>query len=310
MWPLLLIALAMGTVGYYLALSSPEPQLEHRGAYGIERSEPIDPEAVADDENVTLQYGAGPERSLQLAIDQSHRAGDSEMTTQIDLDLSETRESVDGGIEYTREYEQVGVSMQENGRPVDAEIAAQIESLLVGTRAVSTVSSIGRPKTHEWRSVTNPQVRQTLYILRHATRLLTPHLRRDAVNPGDSWSYTLPAKSVADSQFVESLDGKVRVRMEYVGTVERDGRRLAVLDRSIELSGGGEIQLEEEPGPRWFELSGQGSGRVLFDIERGMVVESRVNFERTLELQGPEGETRKRKGQIELYLREAPKNGS
>jgi len=299
----------MGTVGYYLALISPEPELEYEGAYEIERAAPVDGDAIEQTENVELRYAAGRSRQMQLAIEQTHGTGDAEMVTEIDLDMTETRRDLEqGGVEYDRAYERVGLSITEQGEPVDAQIAAQIESLLVGTRAVTSVSAIGKPTSHEWRSVTNPEVRHTLNIVRHSTRLLMPHLRRDAVNPGDRWTYRLPAESVADNRFVQSLDGEVVVDTEYLGTTERGGRRLAILDRSIEVSGGGEINLEDEPGTRWFELTSQGSGRVRFDIEDGSVVDSRLSVDRSLELQGGDEQSATREGHIELYVREAPKS--
>ena len=299
----------MGSVGYYLALTSPEPQLEHTGAFGIERPEPIAEESLQREGAAEFRYKPGKRRDLQLAIEQSHRQGDAEMLTRIDLGLTEARRqpSEGAGVKFVREYQRVGVSIRENGEPVDSQIAAQIESLLVGTRAVSTVDGIGKPTAYDWRSVTNPQVRKTLYILRHATQLLTPHFRRDAVNPGDSWTYRLPADAAGGGRFVESIEGDVEARATFVGTVERKGRRLAVIERSLNISGSGEIQLEDEPGTRWFELTGEGSGRLLFDIEQGAIVQSRLIVDRTLELQGDD-EARVRKGEIELFMREAPES--
>lgn len=300
----------MGAVGYYLALTSPEPELEHTGAGGIAISDPIAIDSPDKEGGIELRYDGGDTRDLQFALEQSHQSGEARMVTELGLALTEARRSAAEGIELDREYQRIGVSIQEDGRPVDAEIAAQIESLLSGTRAVSTVSPIGKPSSFDWRSVTNPQVRQTLYILRHATRLLTPHLRRDAVNPGDTWRYTLPAEGVGQSRFVESIDGQIEIRNTFVGTVERQGRRLAVIERAFDLSGDGEVTLEDEPGSRWFELTGKGTGRVLFDIDRGAVVESRLSLDRTLKMQGTETDSQTREGQIELLIREAPENGS
>ncbi len=305
----MLIALAAGAVGYYLAVTSPEPVLEHNGAFGIAARMELGDEAIGREAGpVELRYRAGDDRRLEFAVEQSDPTRASGIVTQIDLEFDEQREPTgegadEEGIQFEHVYERVGVTIEEGGEPVQNEIAAQIESLLEGTRAISTVDAIGKPGEFEWRSVTNPQVRQTLGILRHGTQLLTPRMRRGAVNPGETWQYELPASGL-EGRHVQSMEGKVTVQEKLVGIVERGSRRLAVLDRSLQVDARGKLEVEEVSGARAFELTGEGSGRVLFDVEAGTVVQSRLTVSRSLELEEDDGERSTREGKIELLMQE------
>jgi hypothetical protein len=269
----------------------------------------LDEEAIdREAEPVELRYRPGEGRRLEFGVEQSDPTREAGIVTHIDIELDEqrapTEEGSDSrGVRFERVYDRVGVSIDEGGEPVQNEIAAQIESLLVGTRAISTVDTIGKPGTFEWKSVTNPQVRQTLGILRHGIQLLTPRMRRGKVNPGEKWQYKLPASGL-ESRYVESLEGELAVEERLVGTVERDGRRLAVIDRSLQIDARGKLEVEEVSGARAFELTGKGDGRVLFDIEAGAVVQSRLNVSRSLELEGDSGGRSSRKGEIELLVQQ------
>lgn len=303
----MLIALAAGAVGYYLALTAPEPVLEHSGAFGITARMELDDEAIErESEPVELRYRVGDDRRIEFAVEQSDPTRRSGIVTQIAIEFDEQRELTgEGGeqeaVQFDRVYERAGVTIDEDGEPVQNDIAAQIESLLEGTRAISTVDAIGKPGEFDWRSVTNPQVRQTLGILRHGTQLLTPRMRRGAVNPGETWRYEVPASGF-QSRHVQSMVGKVAVAERLVGTVERDGRRLAVIDRSLQVDASGKLEVQEISGPRAFALTGEGSGRVLFDIEAGAVVQSLLTVSRSLELEDGEGERTTREGKIELLM--------
>lgn len=301
----MLIALAAGAVGYYLALTAPEPVLEHRGAFGITARTELDDEAIErESDPVELRYGVRDDRRLEFAVEQSDPTRESGIVTQIAIELDEQREPAgEDGVQFDRIYERVGVTIDEDGEPVQNDIAAQIESLLEGTRAISTVDAIGKPGEFDWRSVTNPQVRQTLGILRHGTQLLTPRMRRGAVNPGETWRYEVPASGF-QSRHVQSMVGKVAVAERLVGTVEREGRRLAVIDRSLQVDASGKLEVQEVSGTRAFELTGEGAGRVLFDIEAGTVVQSLLTVSRNLELEDGEGERSTREGKIELLMQE------
>ena len=301
----MLLALSLGAAGYYLALSNPVPDFTRAESYGVDFAADAGAPEVDGGEAVELRYLPGDERRFVFSFRQTDTSGEAEVTTRIDVGFDERRRKrpKGEGVVVERTYRDVGVTIRENDKGVGPRITEQMESLLVGSREVGRYDPVGRPTSHEWRSVTNPQVRETLSTLHNATLLLMPRFRRGAVNPKDSWSYRLPA-DVVDDPNVESLDGEAAVESRYVGTVERDGRRLAVVERSIELSGSATIKLEEEPEPRNVEVTGEGSGRALFDIEGGGVVESRLSFRRELTLEGGEDQRTTRTGRVEMMLRE------
>ncbi len=302
-----MIAAAAGSVGYYLALTAPEPTLEPGGPFGIEARQEVDAAAIDREAKPTrLRYRAGPDRRLEYALEQSGPTGSPEIVTRIEAELAESRRAIEGeeAIEYERTYDRVGVAIDEDGEAVQADIAAQIESLLQGTRSVATRRATGAPGEFEWRSVTNPQVRQTLNILRHGGRLLTPRLRDGAVNPGEGWEYRLPASGL-ESRHVRAVDGEIAVEEEFVGIVEAENDTLGVVDRSLELEADGEVEPEDAPDAYGFELRGEGTGRVLFDVEAGAIVQSRLTMSRRLKLEDGESGRERREGRIELLLQEA-----
>jgi hypothetical protein len=308
LWPLFVIALALGAVGYVTALSNPNPDLGQEQSYSAEWGAETDVGEPSEESGpVDLAYRSGGERRLQIGFRQADTSGEHDVETRIDLEVAEKRHQRPeaDGVRLERTYEKVGVSIRENERSIGPKIAAQMESLLLGSREILEVDPIGKPQEREWESVTNPQVRQTLRILRHATLLVMPRPRRGEVNPGDEWSYRLPAE-IVDSSNTKQLEGEVGVREHYRGTVERQGRRLAVIERSFDLGASGQIRPRHDADFRSFDLVGEGTGRVLFDPEAGAVVESRLEVSRSLEIEGSDRQAGPRKGTIRIRLREAP----
>lgn len=300
----MLLALLLGSVGYYLALSNPIPDFSREESYAVE-VEDEQLEKVTDAGPVQLSYRAGPSRMLEFSFRQSDSSGAANVLTRIDVGLEEKRRKFDEkpGVELERTYQKVGVTIREGDKSVGPRITAQIESLLIGSREVARFDANGKPMGFDWESVTNPQVRQTLSIMRNTTLLVMPRLRRGAVNPGDEWKYRMGADILEDDR-VDSIDGDVNVLERYVGVVERDNRRLAVIDRTLDISGSGEIRLVDEDAPRAFDVAGQGSGRVLFDVDAGEIVRSTLTFDRELTIEGASDQNRTRKGHFDLLLRE------
>ena len=307
LWPLFVIALALGSVGYATALRNPNPELGQKESYDVDWEGEGDVGEPSESSGpVALAYRPGEERRLQIGFRQADTSGEYDVTTRIDLSLTEQRDgrADEAGVRLERTYQKVGVSIEENERAIGPNIAAQMESLLLGSREILEVDPVGKPRETEWESVTNPQVRQTLRILRHATLLVMPRPRRGKVNPGDEWSYRLPAE-VVDSANTRGLEGEVQVREHYMGTVEREGRRLAVIDRAFDLGASGQIRPRYDADFRSFDLVGEGTGRVLFDPEAGEIVESRLEVSRSLEIEGANSQSGPRKGTIRIRLREA-----
>jgi hypothetical protein len=167
---------------------------------------------------------------------------------------------------------------------------------------------IGVPLGAEWTSVTNPQVRETLALVRHAQTLLMPRLPRGPVNAGESWIYHLKADTV-NPMGAGRLKGAVEVETVYRGNVSAEAdRELAYIQRRFSIDGS--FVREDRSGAETrLTLEGQGRGTALFDLETGQVVESRVTFQRLLTRGGQDGEAsdagqQVQRGTVKLYLGE------
>jgi hypothetical protein len=144
------------------------------------------------------------------------------------------------------------------------------------------MSAAGERQAVDWTSVTNPQVRRTLGLLRAADKMLMPRFRAEPVNVDESWSYRFPAPAEQAYQRDHpglQVDGAVNVTTRFAGVLQQDGRRLAVLVRRLEFQTTGRGNNEKsEPT---FSLSGSGRGEALFDVDRGVVVDSWLRLDRS-----------------------------
>jgi len=224
----------------------------------------------------------------------------------MDLEFREARSGREGGepgVRFRRTYREAGVSIGEGELVVGPRISRQIESLLDGVESVVVVDAIGRPVEKDWTSVTNPQVRQTLRMLRHAQILLAPRPRRGETNVGESWSYRLSANRLGSDR-VETIEGEVRIRERLAELVESEGRRVAVIERELEAEASGTVRLPEGDGEHRFQLTADGSGEARFAVVEGALVQSRLGVERELRIEGPSGDTSERGAKLEWSLAE------
>lgn len=314
------MATGLAAVGFVWAFNNPAEPPGKGAAVSIEAGllegdAPL--EAVEPAEPVELVYRPGGDRAMAMRMTQSGggNLADETVDTRMAFHLSESRQAPgqDGAggeagsegkggepaVTYRWKVRDVEVTVSEGEAPVGSAIVAQVDALLMGTSQRATIDRAGIPLSAEWTSVTNPQVRETLTLMRHAQRLLFPRMRRDAINAGERWVYEFEAKP-PNTDAIPGFKGEVRVETVFEGVVERDGRTLALLDRNFELSGAARVVADEESDERSLEFSGNGQGRALFDVEAGRLVESRVEMERVLRIDR-DGEPVERTGTVELY---------
>lgn len=294
-------------VGYGLAHRAPAPSYDGAPPFGIDAAGRAAGEGADAGGAVHPTYGGEGERRLEVAFRADETTRSPAVETRVDLGVRERRTSrPEGGVELERTFDDVAVSVTRDGESIDSQIVGQVESLLLGARAEVRLDSNGRVDGREWMSVTNPQVRQTLRVLKHAVVLATPRFRRGTINVGENWSYQfVPDAPVGGA--VRSMEALAEIEAELVGVRRRGERRLAVIDREIEVSADGSVELEEgrEYG---FELSADGGGRALFDLERGRIAESRVELSRRLQLLAGPDRRSTRRGELRIVLREKATN--
>jgi hypothetical protein len=311
-WPLVMAASCLTVLGFVLAFRT-----GGGGASKHEQPSPVElpGERVDDAEDpgspVALSYrelgsaadapdagGTSVEKSrrqMQLQIEQRRQSKDGGLVISgIEVDIDEvvrSRGDNKPGLEMRRTFQSARVSVADQpaegadaGRAGESshEISRQVARMLNGSVERVRMSAAGERQAVDWTSVTNPQVRRTLGLLRAADRMLMPRFRAESVNVGESWSYRFPAPS---EQVYQSdhpglqVDGAVTVTTRFAGVLAQDGRRLAVLDRRLEFQTtgrGGTGKAEPK-----FSLSGSGRGETLFDLERGVVVDSWLRLDRS-----------------------------
>lgn len=323
LWPLLVFGLTLSVVGFYLAFR-PVPETEReRDEITVEARHLTDDAALEPtDPGRPVELGYGPAGSRQLAFEMRQGNGADSGTLQSRLAFVLTEESLPPdqlepsvlpeeqepavGLAWT--FDRVAVSVRDGGGEVGRDIVDQVDRLLVGTRQVRVFDEIGVPLAAEWTSVTNPQVRETLALVRHAQTLLLPRLPRGPVNAGESWIYHLKADTV-NPMGAGRLKGIVEVETVYRGNVSGEAdRELAYLQRRFSIDG----TLVKEDGSEaetTLSLEGEGRGTALFDLAKGQVVESRVTFQRLLTRgaeQGGESDAGQQvqRGTVKLFLGE------
>jgi hypothetical protein len=315
--------LTLAAVGFYLAFR-PVPETEReRDEITVEARHLTDETALEPTDPgrpVELSYGPAGSRQLVFEMRQGNGADTGTLQSRLAFVLTEEGLSPDQldasvlpedgepalGLAWT--FDRVAVSVRDDGGEVGRDIVDQVDRLLVGTRQVRGFDDIGVPLGAEWTSVTNPQVRETLALVRHAQTLLMPRLPRGPVNAGESWIYHLKADTV-NPMGAGRLKGAVEVETVYRGNVSAEAdRELAYIQRRFSIDGSF-VREDRSAAETRLTLEGQGRGTALFDLETGQVVESRVTFQRLLTRGGQDGEAsdagqQVQRGTVKLYLGE------
>lgn len=157
-------------------------------------------------------------------------------------------------------------------RPIAGEMTAQLEQVLSRARASFELTPSGQLKDYQWRSRTNPELEPSLRLIESAQRLLSPHFRRDAVRPGDLWSYDLPLAGLTNPNGLKA-EGSLKVDNTFAGWMtDKSGEQLAVIRQRLVLEG----KLVHEA--QVVELSGSGQGLVLFDAKQGQLAKHTISL--------------------------------
>ncbi len=235
-------------------------------------------------ESAGFEEGAG--RPLTVQMEQKKPGADStEVTTGIELGVSERvrpRTDQNEGVELERTFKSATASVaDETSGETAPEISHQVARMLKGSVQRVRMRADGKREEVDWTSVTNPQVRRTLGLIRAGEQMLMPRFRDESVNAGESWTYRFPVpprEAYREEHPSLEVDGAVTVNAQFAGVVSEDDRRLAVLERRIEFQATG--RSESEGKGLEFSLSGSGRGEAWFDVDKGEVVESWLRLDR------------------------------
>lgn len=208
----------------------------------------------------------------------------------------EEREAVEGAVLLDRIFEEVRIDLIEGEARVGVDITRQLELLLADGGQAVLIEAHGPILEMAWTSDTNPQIRQTLLLIHDGLDLVHPHLRFDRVLVGESWTYRIASRLlVSEDEVLADARGELVIHNRFDGFVETPEGELAVLSQTFELGFGGGLGEEG----REFEARGEGKGKVLFDVNRGRVVASRLSMERETSFGGREESVLSR---VELLL--------
>lgn len=287
-------------VGFYLAIAQDSDiDLADDAQIDIVEMQPLAlPDSAVDRgvEPIEMRYQPADARMLGVAMRQTTRRNygeerDKTLVTNIDLKVKEELGEADAArfdreaaVAITRHYEgaQAEVVAGEDKR-VGPGITSQVEALIRGSITRTYLTPTGEPIDFEWREVPNPQARRMLYLMRDAHSFLTPRFFQGGVNPGESWSYEMPL-SVEQPELGVSADGKVSIENTFEGMVVNDEARLAVIRQKLAAEASGELDSEEAEAS--FEVSGEGEGLVIFDVDAGRVRAADLQLSRTLDVAG------------------------
>lgn len=305
--PLVMLAASLLVFGFILAFRyADDGTSDHRTPGTIQLREAR--AKVAEDPGgpVELTYDAalesgeaGPEgaaegagRSLTVQMEQQRPGVDSaKVTTRLELGVRERvrpRGDQKEGVELERTFNSARASVAEESSGETApEISRQVARMLMGSVQRVRMTTDGKREDVEWTSVTNPQVRRTLGLIRACEQMLMPRFRDESVNAGESWTYRFPvppSEAYREEHPSLEVDGAVTVNTQFAGVVSEDERRLAVLERRIEFQATGRSESEGESLE--FSLSGSGRGEAWFDVDNGEVVESWLRLDRRESVDG------------------------
>ena len=306
--PIFALAVALMAFGFYEALTY-DQKVPGAGQGG----EPIaPPDALAGGEGTgepraQLSYTPSSAHVSSMTLTQKsvrqYLRGESEpLETRIQLDITETMSaSADPeAIAVDRAYDEVRIDVTSGGEPVGADIVLQLENLIAGSKTRAYLDTNGQPVDYEWREVPNPQVRRAIYLLRDAHRLVTPRFMRDAINTGETWTYSIPM-DVEQPALGVSARGEVEVANRLQRFEKRGGRRVAVIQQEFEIATEGTVEVEDY-GDAPYTLEGSGAGVVRFDVDAGRVHTADLDFKRILSVEQEEGEIDQR-SEISVTLR-------
>ncbi len=316
--PLFAIALALMSVGFYLALEQgSEVDLGEGTRADLADTRPlvIDDKAVSTDiAPVELRHAPFDSRTVGMTLRQNSQregaTGDSGvLDTVVELGLEEDVAKADAQqfdredvLAVTRNYQRAQAEVTgAGGEVIGGGITSQVEDLLRGSVTRMFIAQNGEPLDFEWREVPNPQARRMLYLVRDAHTFLTPRYFTGAVNPGDTWSYKRP---IVVPRADVTVEGEVTIDNRFVGVIEDGERRLGVVRQTLEASAEGKLDTEDAQSS--FTLTGEGIGLVLVSIDEGKTYAADVSFERKLTVttdDEPEVYT------SEVFLGLRPKNG-
>ncbi len=311
LYPLFLLGFGLIALGSYLGHQSYfKPNLAPRPDVIAAPSmlEVSEAELVVDgiDGGLDLRYLPDASHQLELTMRQqnsyvSPTTGERSLETRLSMLVRETSLSAEDVDELSieRAFSNVRVDVLEDGRRIGADITRQLEMLLKGAEQRIAMSERGQIERFEWLSDTNAQVRQTLNLVDDAARLLTTHFRREPVHVGEEWTYRVRSEAHQPSEGFEA-DGNLVVTNRLVGVVERAGREYAVIRQRFEgkLTGA----FGEAGKTTTYRMRSEGSGMVLFDIERGAIYSSQVELERTTEFEALDGLEIPQTSRVELHL--------
>jgi hypothetical protein len=298
-WPLFLLSLLLMGIGIGAALmgddtEDDEAKLARIGEVAVTIPDELDRTAT-DPVHIVLDPAPG-ERPFRWRIIQrtSRRRGDSETSsieTRMRLDGTDALSSTeaDDVDVVERSFTAADVILREGDRRLNPEISELVESFVREAEARFQRNSRGKITDFQWTSSTNEQIRQTLSLLADSTRLFSPHVPDAEVRPGESWSWSIPlGDDATDRDIGLRSQGTLDVTATFLGTIERDGRTLAVIEHDFRAGARGQRRPEsdeDEHSPR-FDLQGEGHGLALFDPERHDVSEHRLELELTTEITG------------------------
>ncbi|MGM0557162.1 MAG: hypothetical protein ACQEVA_12340 [Myxococcota bacterium] len=293
--PLFVLAFGLMALGYYLGIvEDVEPSTAENGAVEIAEGEALEMAPSAQTQRAALALRAHDARRYALTLHQKSTRrflrGESDLfETEIALELGQrASEAADGGqIQVERRYEAADLEVRSAGDPVGQETTSQVEAFLEGVEVLTVVEPNGQPVDFDWREVSNPQVRRAVLLIRDAHRFTTPRFRRDAINVGETWSYTLET-AVENQDRGLVVRGGVDVANKLLSFEEREGRVIAVIEQEYNAASRGTVDVPEG-GQAPFALEGSGGGVIRFDVEGGFVLSADIDIERILSVEQGDG---------------------
>jgi hypothetical protein len=319
LYPLFGIGFAFIAVGLYFGLHAYRmpPQLATRDFIDLPvRLVSPDEMYIGEGSEAThFRYHPASETTyvVELRQIQEHpgESGSLAVETRIGLEMKQNVHSMgmddtDEPLRIDRSFHDIRVDVLDRGQRVGGEISRQLELLMENTRQSLFIAPNGPTQRMIWTSDTNPQIRQTQYLIHDALELVMPHLRFDAVLPGESWTYRLEPRQLVELDSMEADGaGSIVFHQHFDGFYEDEGVRLGVLAQRIELSFEG--MLAEPTERKSFSITGEGEGLVFFDLETGQVAASSLTLQRQVR---QEGQDPSLTGRIELSLRRTSPRGS
>ena len=267
--PLFALATAMMGVGFWAATSLRAPGQELIPAPPALQELLSDLPTALDrgGEPVLLAWGPPSALSYQL-VQRAARPGLGDQPSQVQTILQWTTtpqprgDGPEGQTALTFSQVRAHLSDPSTQTPLAPEMAAQIEQVLHEARASMTRQPHGPITSYAWTSNTNPQLDPTLRVIEDAQRLLSPHMRRDQVRPGDVWSYDLPWAGQLNDNGVTATGG-LKIDNTFSGWITEQGLTLAVIKQRLTIDGKLALQGKEA------DITGDGDGIVYFEPSSG-----------------------------------------